>query len=249
MNAKPPSLRLDHPRFLDELKEIVAGLRHHLEDEKYSGLEGWPRSSPVISMPFPKKKETLPSAQPAALSTLEAVREELGECRRCKLHPTRTNIVFGTGNPKAKLVFVGEGPGRDEDLQGKPFVGLAGQLLTKIIQAIQLTREEVYITNIIKCRPPGNRNPEPDEIKACEPFLIKQMEVIRPNLICALGTFAAQTLLKTEERISLLRGRFHQYQGIPLMPTYHPAYLLRNPNFKRDVWEDMKKIKKEYEQL
>jgi DNA polymerase len=200
-------------------------------------------------MPFPKKKETLPSAQPAALSTLEAVREELGECRRCKLHPTRTNIVFGTGNPKAKLVFVGEGPGRDEDLQGKPFVGLAGQLLTKIIQAIQLTREEVYITNIIKCRPPGNRNPEPDEIKACEPFLIKQMEVIRPNLICALGTFAAQTLLKTEERISLLRGRFHQYQGIPLMPTYHPAYLLRNPNFKRDVWEDMKKIKKEYEQL
>jgi DNA polymerase len=249
MNAKPPSLGLDHPRFLGELRELVAGLRHHLEDEKSLGLEGWPRSSPVISMPFPKKKKSFPSAQPAALSTLEAVREELGECRRCKLHPTRTNIVFGTGNPKAKLAFVGEGPGRDEDLQGKPFVGLAGQLLTKIIQAIQLTREEVYITNIIKCRPPGNRNPEPDEIKACEPFLIKQLEVIRPKLICALGTFAAQTLLKTEERISLLRGKFHQYQGIPLMPTYHPAYLLRNPNFKRDVWEDMKKIKKEYEQL
>jgi uracil-DNA glycosylase family 4 len=181
--------------------------------------------------------------------TLEEVREELGDCRRCKLHSTRTNIVFGTGNPRARLVFVGEGPGRDEDLQGKPFVGLAGQLLTKIIQAIQLTREEVYIANIIKCRPPGNRNPEPDEIRTCEPFLIKQLEAIRPKLICALGTFAAQTLLKTEEKISLLRGRFHQYQGISLMPTYHPAFLLRNSNFKRDVWEDMKKIKKEYDRL
>ena len=249
MNAKPSSLGLDHPRFLVELRELLVGLRHHLEEEKSLGLEGWPRSSPVNSMPFPMKKESSSAVQPARSSTLEAVREELGDCRRCKLHPTRTNIVFGTGNPKAKLAFVGEGPGRDEDLQGKPFVGLAGQLLTKIIQAIQLTREEVYITNIIKCRPPGNRNPEPDEINACEPFLIKQLEVIRPKLICALGTFAAQTLLKTEERISLLRGRFHQYQGIPLMPTYHPAYLLRNPNFKRDVWEDMKKIKKEYEQL
>jgi DNA polymerase len=249
MNAKPPSLGLDHPRLLGELRELLAGLRHHLENEKSLGLEGWPRSSPVNFMPYPSEKESPPAARPVSSSTLEAVREELGDCRRCKLHPTRTNIVFGTGNPKAKLAFVGEGPGRDEDLQGKPFVGLAGQLLTKIIQAIQLTREEVYITNIIKCRPPGNRNPEPDEIKACEPFLIKQLEVIRPKLICALGTFAAQTLLKTEERISLLRGRFHQYQGIPLMPTYHPAYLLRNPNFKRDVWEDMKKIKKEYEQL
>lgn len=239
MKAKPLSLGLEHPRLLAELRDLVAGLRHHLEEEKAMGLEGWPRSS----------KESSSAAQPTEPSTLEAVREELGDCRRCKLHPTRTNIVFGTGNPMAKLVFVGEGPGRDEDIQGKPFVGLAGQLLTKIIQAIQLSREDVYITNIIKCRPPGNRNPEPDEIKACEPFLIKQLEGIRPQLICALGTFAAQTLLKTEERISLLRGRFHQYQGIPLMPTYHPAFLLRNPNFKRDVWEDMKKIKKEYERL
>jgi len=165
------------------------------------------------------------------------------------LHSTRTQIVFGSGNPQAKLVFVGEGPGRDEDLQGQPFVGLAGQLLTKIIQAIQLSRQEVYIANIIKCRPPGNRNPEPDEISTCEPFLIKQLEVIRPKLICALGTFAAQTLLQTEEKISLLRGRFHPYRGILLMPTYHPAFLLRNANYKRDVWEDMKKIKREYEQL
>jgi DNA polymerase len=157
--------------------------------------------------------------------------------------------VFGTGNPQAKLVFVGEAPGRDEDLQGEPFVGLAGQLLNKIIQAIQLGREQVYIGNIIKCRPPENRNPEPDEIMACEPFLIKQLQVIRPKLICALGAFAAQTLLKTEEKISSLRGKFHEYQGIPLMPTYHPAYLLRNPNRKREVWEDMKKIKREYDKL
>jgi DNA polymerase len=165
------------------------------------------------------------------------------------LHPYRTQIVFGTGNPQAKLVFIGEAPGRDEDLQGEPFVGQAGQLLTKIIQAIQLRREEVYIANIIKCRPPENRNPEPDEIAACEPFLIQQLQVIRPKLICALGTFAAQTLLKTEEKISSLRGKFHEYQGIPLMPTYHPAFLLRNPNRKRDVWEDMKKIKGEYDKV
>jgi uracil-DNA glycosylase family 4 len=177
------------------------------------------------------------------------VRSDLGDCRRCKLHSYRTQIVFGSGNPQAKLVFVGEAPGRDEDLRGEPFVGQAGQLLTKIIQAIQLRREEVYIANIIKCRPPENRNPEPDEIAACEPFLIKQLQVIRPRLICALGTFAAQTLLKREEKISNLRGKFHEYQGIPLMPTYHPAFLLRNPQRKREVWEDMKKIKREYDKL
>jgi len=244
MNSKSQPRALNQTHLLLQLKDLVTGLRHHLEEERAMGLEGWPKSS----VP-PPKKAPAPPAAPASSLTLEEVREELGDCRRCKLHSTRTNIVFGTGTPKARLVFVGEGPGRDEDLQGKPFVGLAGQLLTKIIQAIQLTREEVYIANIIKCRPPGNRNPEPDEIRACEPFLIKQLQAIRPKLICALGTFAAQTLLKTEEKISLLRGRFHQYQGIPLMPTYHPAYLLRNPNFKRDVWEDMKKIKKEYDRL
>jgi DNA polymerase len=144
---------------------------------------------------------------------------------------------------------VGEAPGRDEDLQGEPFVGQAGQLLNKIIEAIHLRRDQVYIGNVIKCRPPENRNPEPDEILACEPFLIQQIQVIRPRLICALGTFAAQALLKTEEKISSLRGKFYEYQGIPLMPTYHPAYLLRNPNRKREVWEDMKKIMREYDRL
>ena len=180
---------------------------------------------------------------------LERFYQQIKDCTNCRVHQGRNKFVFGVGNPNALVMFVGEGPGRDEDLQGQPFVGLAGQLLTKIIQAIQLSRQEVYITNIIKCRPPGNRNPEPDEISACEPFLVKQLEAIRPKLICALGTFAAQTLLKTEEKISSLRGRFHPYRGISLMPTYHPAFLLRNANHKRDVWEDMKKIKMEYEQF
>lgn len=244
MNPKNQPRALDETDFLAELRDLVSGLRHHLEDEKSMGLQGWPRGS----SPSPGKTRPSPAPSPAP-STLEEVRAELGDCRRCKLHSTRTNIVFGTGNPRARLVFVGEGPGRDEDLQGEPFVGQAGQLLTKIIQAIQLTREEVYIANILKCRPPGNRNPEADEIKSCEPFLRKQLEVIRPGLICALGTFAAQTLLQTEEKISRLRGRFHRYQGVPLMPTYHPAFLLRNPNFKRDVWEDVKKIRQEYDRL
>ena len=225
---------------------MVVGLRHYLEEEKKLGLEGWPQASPPPEARAPSGPAVKRFPSP---SSLEAVRTELGDCRRCKLHPYRTQIVFGTGNPHAKLIFIGEAPGRDEDLQGEPFVGQAGQLLNKIIQAIQLQREEVYIANIIKCRPPENRNPEPDEIAACEPFLIKQLQVIRPKLICALGAFAAQTLLKTEEKISSLRGKFHQYQGIPLMPTYHPAFLLRNPSRKREVWEDMKKIKREYDKL
>jgi uracil-DNA glycosylase family 4 len=191
---------------------------------------------------------TLPAAETAMngiLSPLEAVRAELGECRRCALHRTRHSLVFGEGNTKADLVFVGEAPGADEDAQGRPFVGRAGQLLTKIIEAMGLKREEVYICNILKCRPPGNRNPEPGEIAFCEPFLIRQLEAIHPRVICALGTFAAHTLLKSETPISALRGRFHSYQKIPLMPTYHPAYLLRNPGAKKQVWEDVQVIMKE----
>ncbi len=175
-------------------------------------------------------------------SALEDVRAELGDCRRCLLHRTRRCLVFGEGSQKADLVFVGEAPGADEDIQGRPFVGRAGQLLTKIIKAMGLKREEVYICNILKCRPPGNRNPQPDEIAACEPFLIRQLEAIRPQVICALGTFAAHALLKSEAPISVMRGHFHSYQGIPLMPTYHPAYLLRNPGAKKQVWEDVQMI-------
>jgi len=170
--------------------------------------------------------------------TLESIRTDIGNCTRCTLSEKRTNIVFGTGDPKARLVFVGEGPGYEEDKSGEPFVGAAGKLLTKIIEAINLTREKVYICNIIKCRPPGNRNPMPDEIKTCFPFLKRQLLVMKPDFICALGTFAAQTLLETKQPISRLRGHFHDYMGIKVMPTYHPAYLLRNANKKREVWED-----------
>jgi len=178
--------------------------------------------------------------------TLKTIQSDLGDCRRCKLSNTRKNIVFGKGDPRARLVFVGEGPGFDEDVSGEPFVGAAGQLLTKIIQAIKLTREQIYICNIIKCRPPGNRNPEPDEIERCFPFIERQIAVIKPDFICTLGTFASQTLLETKKPISRLRGRFYDFMGIKLIPTYHPAYLLRNPDKKRDVWEDMKKLMKEY---
>jgi uracil-DNA glycosylase family 4 len=180
---------------------------------------------------------------PNISETLDAIRQEIGDCRRCKLCSTRTNIVFGSGNPQARLVFVGEGPGADEDVQGLPFVGRAGQLLTKIIEAINFKREEVYICNVVKCRPPGNRFPEKDEISTCSPFLLRQLDAIRPKVICCLGAAAAQTLLNTKSAIGALRGRFRDYRGARLMVTYHPAYLLRNPEAKRDVWEDMKKVR------
>lgn len=173
---------------------------------------------------------------------LSALREVIGDCRRCGLWTERTNLVFGVGDPEAEVMFVGEAPGSDEDRQGEPFVGKAGQLLTRIIEAMGLARERVYIANIIKCRPPGNRNPLPSEIGACSGFLRSQVEIISPRAIVALGTFSAQTLLDTDEKISRLRGRLHAYQGIPLMPTYHPAYLLRNPNEKKQVWDDMQKV-------
>ena len=171
--------------------------------------------------------------------------QEMANCQLCQLSKTRRNIVFGDGNPNAQIVFVGEAPGADEDQQGLPFVGRAGQLLTKIIEAMGIKRKDVYICNILKCRPPENRNPLPDEISFCEPFLKKQLQAISPKVICALGTFAAQTLLKTDVTISLLRGRFHTYNGIKLMPTYHPAYLLRNPSAKKPVWEDVQMIMRE----
>ena len=176
---------------------------------------------------------------------LVAVRDDVGhDCQRCKLHTLgRTQVVFGAGNPEAELMFVGEAPGADEDLQGEPFVGSSGQLLTKIIEAIGLTRQQVYIANVIKCRPPGNRNPEPDEVERCEPFLFQQIDIIKPTVIVALGKFAAQSLLRTTDPITRIRGREYAYRDAVLMPTYHPAYLLRNPSAKRDVWEDMKRVR------
>jgi DNA polymerase len=175
---------------------------------------------------------------------LVEIRRDIGDCTRCKLHRLgRTQIVFGVGNPRAELMFVGEAPGQDEDLQGEPFVGRAGQLLTKIIEAIGLTRDQVYIANVIKCRPPQNRNPEPDEVATCEPFLFRQIDAIKPRVIVALGTFAAQCLLQTSDPISRMRGRVFRYRGAQLIPTFHPAFLLRSPERKRDVWEDMKKVR------
>jgi uracil-DNA glycosylase len=180
-----------------------------------------------------------------ATDALAAVRGDIGDCTRCKLHTLgRTQIVFGVGNPNADLMFVGEAPGADEDVQGIPFVGRAGQLLTKIIEAIEFRRDDVYIANVIKCRPPGNRNPDPDEVETCEPFLFQQIDLIKPKVIVALGKFAAQALLRTEDPISRLRGRVFDYRGAKLIPTFHPAYLLRNPASKREVWEDMKLVKK-----
>jgi DNA polymerase len=188
-------------------------------------------------------------AAPAVLvrspaDVLVSIRRDIGDCTRCKLHRLgRTQVVFGIGNPDASLMFVGEGPGADEDVQGVPFVGRAGQLLTKIIEAIGLERSEVYIANVVKCRPPENRNPEPDEIETCQPFLFRQIDAVAPKVIVALGTFAAKTLLATNDPISRLRGRVFPYRGAQLVPTFHPAFLLRSPDRKRDVWEDMKKVR------
>jgi len=176
------------------------------------------------------------------VEALASIRQDLGDCTRCKLHTQgRKQIVFGVGNPTADLMFVGEAPGADEDAQGIPFVGRAGQLLTKMIEAMGFARDEVYIANVLKCRPPGNRNPEPDEIATCEPFLFRQLASVEPKVVIALGAFAARTLLKTDAPISRLRGRVFDYRGAKLIPTFHPSFLLRSPGYKREAWEDLKK--------
>ncbi len=222
-----------------DLKEALNGIDSYLRFLAESGCRGFDCSTESL-----QKIEAWGHKNSRSAETLKNIRMDLGDCRRCKLSEHRKNIVFGAGNPNARLVFVGEGPGSEEDQKGEPFVGAAGQLLTKIIEAMNYTREQVYICNIIKCRPPGNRNPMPDEIQACSPFLRRQISSITPDFICALGTFAAQTLLETGVPISKLKGCFHDYMGIRVLPTYHPAYLLRNPSKKRDVWEDMQKLMK-----
>lgn len=193
---------------------------------------GLPRREPVSSASASHPQETL-----------EAIREDLGDCTRCPLHHGRNSIVFGVGDPNADLMFIGEGPGYEEDRQGLPFVGPAGQLLTKIIEAIDLTREKVYIANIVKCRPPRNRDPEPEEVAACRPFLDRQIDVIRPKVICALGRVAALNLLETSQGITRIRGKIFPYRGAKLVPTFHPAFLLRNPEKKQETWQDMKLIR------
>ena len=209
------------------------------------GASALPAVAPARSrVAEPSRTSRGPAVAPGSgeAPRLEEVRRALGDCQRCKLCSGRKNIVFGVGNPKAKLVFVGEGPGAEEDNQGIPFVGAAGQLLTKMIAAMGYTRDEVYICNVVKCRPPGNRNPEPDEIEACQPFLEAQLNAIRPSVIVTLGKFAAQTLLRTDTPITRLRGQWREYVGIPLMPTFHPAYLLRNPAEKKSAWTDLQAV-------
>jgi len=249
------------------VREVFDQVRAYIEYQQSTGLDAVPRRpratalEPPSPTPLAPAAVTPPPAKVAAVAadlfaapgvrratTLEDLRAELGDCQRCKLCTGRTHIVFGVGNPKATLMFVGEGPGRDEDLQAEPFVGRAGQLLTEIItKGMKMRREDVYIANVIKCRPPQNRNPEPDEIAACQPFLLRQIEIIQPKVMVALGTFAAQTLLGMKTPISRLRGHWYDFQGIKLMPTLHPAYLLRNPNDKRLVWEDIKMVLRELE--
>ena len=223
-------------------------LRDHLEYFRELGVDGIRRDAVWRRRAGEPEGLAAEAAAPPVVSSpgeaLTGIRGDLGDCTRCKLHGLgRRQIVFGVGNPNADLMFVGEAPGADEDIQGEPFVGRAGQLLTKIIESIGLTRADVYIANVIKCRPPSNRNPEPDEVAQCEPFLFRQIDSIKPKVIVALGKFAAQSLLRTTDPITRLRGREYKYRAAILMPTYHPAYLLRTPSAKREVWEDMKRVR------
>ena len=242
-----------------EFAALTASLRRHLRQRQHAGIRTLPKTELSEIKPVIVKEAEAESAlggtaadlfadNKAALQadSLENLRAAIGDCKLCKLCSGRTHIVFGVGNPRAKLMFVGEGPGRDEDLQGEPFVGRAGQLLTDIItKGMKLRREDVYIANVVKCRPPANRNPEPDEVAACEPFLKKQIDLVRPQIIVGLGKFAVQTLLQSKVPITKVRGTWHSYHGIKLMPTFHPAYLLRNPADKKLVWEDIQKVMKE----
>jgi len=218
-----------------ELKEIFGVVKSYIELEKASGM-GECFSGAV------KKTEGRQNGEP---KDIESLKREVLSCKRCDLNKTRKNVVFGSGSTKARLMFIGEAPGEEEDIQGLPFVGRAGGLLTKIIEAMGLKRKDVYIANILKCRPPNNRSPLPTEILACEENVKRQIEMIRPKVLCTLGKFASQTLLRTETPISTLRGKFREYNGIKVMPTFHPAYLLRNPEDKKLVWDDMKKVMKE----
>lgn len=244
----------------DDLSSIALELRRHLAWQEADGSRTIlaerqaPTAPPAKAVPAVATQAPAPVTRPVAPPApsepiirrpLDEIRRELGDCQRCKLcNQGRNTIVFGAGNPRAELVFVGEGPGEEEDRQGVPFVGKAGQLLTKMIEAMTFSRDEVYICNVVKCRPPGNRNPEPDEIEACEPFLKAQLASLQPKVIVALGKFAAQTLLRDTTPITRLRGQWKTYQGVALMPTFHPAYLLRQPEEKRVAWLDLQEVMK-----
>jgi DNA polymerase len=250
---------------LENRAQLIATIRDYVDQLREEGLEGLPlaeKAKPkpnedsgnssthaIAAEPSPVASSAeLFSAYPGIEQTasLEDLRGFIGECTRCKLAPMRRNLVFGVGNPNAELMFVGEAPGADEDARGEPFVGRAGQLLTDIIErGMGLKRADVYICNVIKCRPPENRNPEPDEVATCEPFLMRQIDIVRPRVIVGLGAFAVQALLRAKTPISKMRGVWHELRGIKLMPTFHPAYLLRNPADKRLVWADIQMVMRE----
>jgi uracil-DNA glycosylase len=234
----------------DELRDLTHDLRRHLEVLRGMGVhslrcEEMAEPPPVV---VPATEVAVPAAD-APRRTLQVVREEVGECTRCKLHETRTRLVFGVGADETPLMFVGEAPGAEEDRRGEPFVGAAGQLLDKMIAAMGWTRETVYIANVLMCRPPGNRDPQPDEVSQCLPFLHRKIEAIRPRIIVALGKPATHALLSTTAPISALRGRFHDFRGIKVMPTFHPAFLLRQPDRKRDAWSDLKQVIEDLERI
>jgi uracil-DNA glycosylase len=224
---------MDTPPLADALRALGDSLRYWRD----MGLEELPLAADYLASPAERLRQQ---------------EQALQGCQRCKLSAGRSTIVFGSGNPNANLVVIGEGPGADEDQQGKPFVGRAGQLLTRMLESVQISREtDAYILNVVKCRPPGNRNPEPDEIEACSPFLAAQLAAIQPTVILALGTVATQALLRTKDPIGKLRGRVHPYGSALLVPTFHPAFLLRNPGqeYKRMAWEDLKLARREYDRL
>jgi DNA polymerase len=232
---------------VDELAELTRALRRGLARHAAAGTWAAPGQASA-RVAVPESPDDAPVARPGG-DKLAVIRDEVGECTRCKLHGTRTSIVFGVGDPDAPLMFVGEAPGEQEDKRGEPFVGRAGELLDKMIEAMGWTRESVYINNIIQCRPPGNRNPQPDEVAACKPFLEARIRAIAPRIIVALGRPAANTLLGMDAPISSLRGKFHDRNGVKVMPTFHPAYLLREPAKKREAWEDLKLVMAELQRL
>ncbi len=237
-------------RLKNEIHDALRAARSQLEYLRDLGEAEVVQPPPLEGLPVcPVGTTSAASGGSCRPETLEDVRADLGDCSRCGLAPSRNQLVFGTGNPAARLVLVGEAPGAEEDRRGEPFVGEAGQLLDRILKAMNLERADVYICNVLKCRPPKNRDPESGEIETCEPFLIRQLAAIRPQVIVALGRFAAQSLLRSKTPIGRLRGTWQEYQGVPLMPTFHPAYLLRNPAGKREVWEDMKQVMQRLEQV
>lgn len=221
---------MDGAETAGDLIEVIEAVKGQVAFQRWLGVKGYPA-------------ERINEGDVGRKETLERIMKDLGDCTRCRLSGSRTNLVFGEGNPDADLVFIGEAPGHEEDLVGRPFVGAAGKKLTEIIESgMKLSRQDVYICNVVKCRPPRNRDPMPDEVGVCEAFLKRQLDAIRPRVMVALGKVAAQALLKTETPISRLRGAFHDYEGVPLMPTFHPAYILRNPSGRKPVWDDIRKV-------